>query len=136
MQILTCRVGDIVWVEGGICVAPQSRSRQRITVSVLAPANVELVFGGTVLRPSVLPSGTHSYLFSLMSVRHFRIGGIELRAWLPGDAVPAAANFLDHLHLGVIAPGPCQIRHDRANAENAIEWGGTPLSPLARGFAC
>jgi hypothetical protein len=136
VQILTCRIGDIVWIENDICVTVQSRYRQRITVSVIASAHMKLHFGGTVLRPSVLPSGTCSYLFSLQGLRQFQIGEIEIRAWLPGDTVPTAADCLNHLHIGVIAPEPCRIRHDRVTCMDAVKWFANDASPPTWGFAC
>ena len=120
MQLLTCRVGESVWVGDHICVTLQRRLHSRVTVSVVAPADADLFFGDAVLMPSVLPSGTHSYFFSLQAVRCFRIGEIEFKVWLPGETVQTAAECLDHLHIGVTAPAWYEIRCDHAGHPSAF----------------
>ena len=69
----------------------------------------DLYFDNACLRPSVLPSGARSYLFSMLAVRRFRVGEVEVRVWLPGDAVSLAADCDEHLHIGVIAPKAFQV---------------------------
>ena len=109
VQILTCRVGETIRIGNDLSVTLQDRRRGRVTVSVVAPAQADLYFDNACLRPSVLPSGARSYLFSMLAVRRFRVGEVEIRVWLPGDAVSLAATCDEHLHVGVIAPKSCRV---------------------------
>ena len=114
MLVLTCRVGETIRIGNDLSVTLQSRFGGRVTVSVLAPAGDDLYFDNVCMRPSVLPSGARSYLFSMQIVRRFRVGEVEITVWLPGDAV-ALAECYDHLHIGVIAPGHLRIRCESAS---------------------
>jgi sRNA-binding carbon storage regulator CsrA len=113
MQILTCRVGETVRIGNDLSVTLQSRSGDRVTVSVIAPPDADLIFDNVCLRPSVLPSAARSYLFSMLAVRRFRVGGIEIQVWLPGDAVSLAAEYDDYLHIGVRVPKACRITREQ-----------------------
>lgn len=137
MLILTCRVGETIRVGGDLSVTLQSRDRGRVTVTVLAPGDTDLYFDNVSMRPSVLPSGAHSYLFSMQSIRRFRVGEVEISVWLPGDAVSLAADCEDYVHLGVLAPQSRRVsreEHDgirfplvdlraRAQAAPSLVWG-------------
>jgi len=107
--ILTCRVGETIRIGNDLSVTLQDRCRGRVTVSVIGPVEADLYFDNVCMRPSVLPSGARSYLFSMLAIRRFRVGEIEIRVWLPGDAVSLAAECDEHLHVGVIAPKSLQV---------------------------
>jgi sRNA-binding carbon storage regulator CsrA len=107
--ILTCRVGETIRIGNDLSVTLQDRCRGRVTVSVIGPVEADLYFDNVCMRPSVLPSGARSYLFSMLAIRRFRVGEVEIRVWLPGDAVSLAAECDEHLHIGVIAPKSLQV---------------------------
>lgn len=109
MLVLTCRIGDTVRIGDDLCMTVQSRLRNRVTVGVVAPAGEDLYFDNACLRPSVLPGGAWSYLFSMLAVRRYRVGDIEVCVWLPGDAVSLAADCDEFLHVGVIAPTSVRV---------------------------
>lgn len=109
MLVLTCRIGDTVRIGDDLCMTVQSRLRNRVTVGVVAPAGVDLYFDNACLRPSVQPGGAWSYLFSMLAVRRYRVGDVEVCVWLPGDAVSLAADCDEFLHVGVIAPTALRV---------------------------
>lgn len=109
MLVLTCRIGDTVRIGDDLCMTVQSRFRNRVTVGVVAPAGVGLYFDNACLRPSVMPGGAWSYLFSMLAVRRYRVGDVEVCVWLPGDAVSLAADCDEFLHVGVIAPTSLRV---------------------------
>ncbi len=109
MLILTCRVGETIRIGNDLSMTVQNRCHDRVTVSVIAPVDADLYFDNACLRPSVLPSGARSYLFSMLAVRRFRVGEVEIRVWLPGDTVSLAADCDQHLHIGVSAPNIFQV---------------------------
>lgn len=109
MLVLTCRIGDTVRIGDNLCMTVQSRFRHRVTVGVIAPAGVDLHFDNACLRPSVLPGGAWSYLFSMLAVRRYRVGDVEVCVWMPGDAVSLAADCDEYLHVGVIAPSSLRV---------------------------
>jgi hypothetical protein len=109
MLVLTCRIGDTVRIGDDLCMTVQSRFRSRVTVEVIAPAGQDLYFDNACLRPSVLPSGAWSYMFSMLAVRSYRVGEVEVRVWMPGDAVSLAADCDEYLHIGVIAPQSLRV---------------------------
>lgn len=109
MVVLTCRIGDTVRIGDDLRMTVQGRLRDRITVGVVGPAGVDLHFDNACLRPSVLPDGAWSYLFSMLAVRRYSIGDIEVCVWLPGDTVSLAAECDEFLHVGVIAPSALEV---------------------------
>ncbi len=109
MLVLTCRIGDTVRIGDDLCMTVQGRFRDRVTVGVVAPAGVDLHFDNACLRPSVLPNGAWSYLFSMLAVRRYSVGDVEVCVWLPGDTVSLAAECDEFLHVGVIAPSALQV---------------------------
>lgn len=109
MLVLTCRIGDTVRIGNDLCMTVQGRFRGRVTVGVVAPAGMDLYFDNACLRPSVLPGGAWSYLFSMLAVRRYRVGDVEVCVWLPGDTVSLAAECDEFLHVGVIAPDALQV---------------------------
>lgn len=121
MLLMTCSLGGTIRIGGEIQLTLQGRERDRLTVSVVAPTGADLYFDGACVRPSVLPSGTQSYFFSLKAVRHFRIDEIEVGFWLPGDALPLAANYEDCVHVGIAAPRSFRIgyEHDARASESS-----------------
>ena len=120
MLVLTCRIGDTVRIGDDLCMTVQSRFRNRVTVGVVAPAGVDLYFDNACLRPSVLPGGAWSYLFSMLAVRRYRVGDVEVCVWLPGDAVSLAADCDEFLHVGVIAPTALRVscEHDATGIQS------------------
>lgn len=120
MLVLTCRIGDTVRIGNDLCMTVQSRFRNRVTVGVVAPAGVDLYFDNACLRPSVQPGGAWSYLFSMLAVRRYRVGDVEVCVWLPGDAVSLAADCDEFLHVGVIAPTALQVscEHDATGIQS------------------
>lgn len=117
--VMTCRIGGTVRIGDDIHVTLQRRLQDRVTLGVIAPAGTCLHFDGASLQPIILPSGAHAYLFSLLGVRRFRIDGIEVEVWLPGDAVPLASDCDDHIHLGISAPRPLRITCEQAKERPA-----------------
>lgn len=113
MLVLTCRIGDTVRIGDDLCMSVQSRCRDRVTVGVVSPAGVDLYFDNACLRPSVLPGGAWSYLFSMLGVRRYRVGDVEVCVWLPGDTVSLAADCDEFLHVGVFAPSALQVSCER-----------------------
>lgn len=126
---MTCRIGGTVRIGDDIHVTLQRRLQDRVTLGVIAPAGTRLHFDGACLQPIVLPSGAHAYLFSLLGVRRFRIDGIEVEVWIPGDAVPLASDCDDHIHFGIHAPHPVRITCEEENERPSR------VAPTAQGVA-
>jgi hypothetical protein len=114
MLVLTCRVGATIRIGEEIHVTLQSRLRNRVTVGVIAPAEAAVMLDRACLQPVVMPSGTSWYLFSLLGVRRFRVGHVEVGMWVPGEKVSLASDFDDFIHVGVIAPPPMRIGYEQA----------------------
>ena len=112
MLVMTCNLGGTIRVGDDIQMTLQGRDRDRVTVSVIAPAGADLYFDGVCVRPLVLPSGAQSYLFSLKAVRRFRVDEVEVGVWLPGDALPSAAGYDDCVHVGIAAPRSFRIGYE------------------------
>ena len=126
MLVLTCQVGGILRIDQSIQVTFQARQGVRVTVGVLAPREAEVYFDGACLQPLVLPSGTRSYLFSLLAIRNFRVSDIEIGVWLPGEEVSQASEYQDCIHVGLSGPVPLRIGYEQAGLRT------TPLSISGR----
>ncbi len=131
MLVLTCRIGDTVRIGDDVCMTVQNRFRNRVTVGVVAPAGLDLYFDNACLRPSVLPGGAWSYFFSMLAVRRYRVGDVEVCVWLPGDTVSLAAECNEFLHVGVIAPSALQVSCEPQAADvRSVDTGSRAPSAL------
>lgn len=105
MLVMTCSLGGVIRIGEAIQVAVRGRHRDRVAISVVAPAASGLVFDGVVLNPLPISDDRASYYFSLRNVRRFCIDDVQVMVWLPGDEVPLAADCLDCVHIGIAAGG-------------------------------
>lgn len=128
MLLMTCSLGGVLRIGDGLQVTVQSRQRNRVAVSVLAPAGSRLVFDGVALNPLRLPSGCEAYYFSLCQVRQFRIGDIRIMVWLPGEEIPQAADFDDCVHVGIATPHTLQVSYEYAGHAVAADRVFAPQS--------
>jgi len=103
------RWGETVRIGVAFHVSLRCGLQDRVTPGVIGPAGSRLHFDGACLQPIVLPSGAQAYLFSLLGVRRFRIDGIEVEVWIPGNTVPLASDCDDHVHFGIRTPQPLRI---------------------------
>lgn len=126
MLVLTCRIGGTLRIGDEIHVSLQGRLRDRVTVGLIAPAEAAVMLDRVCLQPFALPSGTSWYLFSLLGVRRFRVGDVEVGVWVPGEEVSLASECDDFIHVGVIAPQPVRIGYEHACV------GATPLGTASR----
>jgi sRNA-binding carbon storage regulator CsrA len=117
--VLTCRMGGTLRIDDDIHVTLLGRLRDRVTVGVLAPRGAAVMLDRTCLQPQVLPSGTCSYLFSLMGVRRFRVGTIEVGVWVAGETEPLAAGCEDFIHIGLTAPEPLRIGYEQERCKHS-----------------
>ena len=109
MLILSCRVGSTIRVGNDIRITVHARLGDRVTFGVLAPRQLELHLDDTVLQPAPQRSGGCWYLFSLLGIRAFRIGAIEIRLCArAGDAADDQVHlaFLDAeaMHIQLVEP--------------------------------
>lgn len=136
MQRLVCRVGGTLQLDDDIRIVVHGRLRERVTFGVVAPWHRELVLDGVALRPAPQSDGGCWYLFSLLNVRAFLIGEIEVRLSAP-DARPGATDGHDAIHLDIIGAESVRLLEVEARAVDdasarrrpaAGEW----LEPLQR----
>lgn len=130
MRIETSQVGDVVSLGDGIRLTVHRRQGARIVLGVAAPVGTALMFAGADLRPACSSPGIWDYLFSLQAIRGFRIGDFDVRMWLPGELIPAAACE-DWLHIGI---APCSdAAPDRCRSpDTALPAPVVPGRPLVR----
>lgn len=129
MLVLTCRVGATLHIGDEIHVTVRARVRNRVTVGVLAPAGAAVMLDRACLQPVVLPGGGHWYLFSLLGVRRFRVGDIEVGVWVSGEEVVPASSCDDFLHVGVSAPAPFRFGYEpNIPGHAAVNLGAQPMA--------
>lgn len=124
MLVMTCGLGGVIRIGEGIRVAVQGRQNDRVAVSVTAPAGSELAFDGAVLSPMPMQDGRLSYYFSLRQVRRFCIDEVQVMVWLPGEAVPMAADCCDYVHVGIATPGGLCVSYEHAGCGSDIRRAG------------
>lgn len=124
MLVLTCRVEGTLRVGDDICVTFERHVRDRVAVWVMTPAGVNLFLDLACLQPSILPSGSQSYLFSLLGIRRFRVGTVELGVWLSGEAVTLASDSEEFIHVGIHAFEPIRIGYEEKNLPIPTRPGG------------
>lgn len=101
MQHLVCRVGSTLHLGDDIRVVVHARLGERVTFGVVAPWHREVLLDGVALRPARDPGGGCWYLFSLLNVRAFLVGGIEV-SLAARQARPDAGHDHGHVHLDVV----------------------------------
>ena len=105
MLILSCRVGSTVRIGDDIRITVHARLGERVTFGVLAPRQLELHLDDTVLQPAPQRGGGCWYLFSLLGIRAFRIGTIEVRL-----CTRAGGAADEQIHLAFLDADALQIR--------------------------
>lgn len=118
MLILSCRVGNTVRIGNDTRITIHARLGERVTFGVLAPRHVELRLDDTVLQPAPQPEGGCWYLFSLLGVRAFRVGTIEVRLCVradggagdvAGDLVHLAFLDAETVRIRLVEPAQAQV---------------------------
>jgi len=132
MQHLVCRVGSTLHLGDDIRVVVHARLGERVTFGVVAPWHRELLLDGVALRPSPDPGGGGWYLFSLLNVRAFLVGGIEVRL-AARNARPDARHDHDHddVHLDVVGADAIRVHEGEARA---LDDGPARRRPAAVGW--
>lgn len=119
MQHLVCRVGSTLHLGDDIRVVVHARLGERVTFGVVAPRHRELRLDGVALRPAPDPGGGCWYLFSLLNVRAFLVGGIEVRL-AARKGRPDAGHDHDHdhghVHLDVVGAESIRVHEGEARA--------------------
>lgn len=100
MQYLVCPVGGSLRVDDDIQVVIHDRLGERVTFGVVAPGHLELTLDDAALRPAPQAGGGCWYLFSLLNVRAFRIGSVEVRLVSPAGTSVDAASPVQLVVLG------------------------------------
>ncbi len=115
MQRLVCRVGGMLQLDDDIRIVVHGRLEERVTFGVVAPWHREVVLDGVALRPAPQSDGGCWYLFSLLNVRAFLVGGIEVRLSAPG-ARPGATDGHDTIHLDITGAESVRLHEADARA--------------------
>ena len=118
MQRLVCRVGGMLQLDDDIRIVIHGRLGERVTFGVVAPWHREVVLDGVALRPAPQSDGGCWYLFSLLNVRAFLVGEIEVRL-AASCAQPGATDGHDAIHLDIV--GAESIRLHEADARAVDE---------------
>lgn len=116
MLLMICSFGGALRIGEGLTVSLHGRIQDRVAITVMASAGSHLVFDGAALSPLCCASGQEAYHFSLRHVRRFRVDGVQVMVWLPGDAVPLAAECLDCVHIGIEMPSSLRVSYEHAGA--------------------
>ena len=124
MLVMTCGLGGVIRIGEVIRVAVQGRRNDRVAVCVNAPAGSELAFDGTVLSSLPMQDGRLSYYFSLRKVRRFCIDDVQVMVWLPGDAVPMAAECCNYVHVGIATSAGLCISYKHEGCGSDIRRAG------------
>lgn len=115
MLALICRVGQSIQIGPDIRLIVQARQGVRVAIGIEAPPGIVVRLDTATLQPLSPGSRMCTYLFSLQSIRSFRVGPVEIRVWLPGEVVPLAAACTDSVHMGVIASGPMRLAYAQSD---------------------
>jgi hypothetical protein len=124
MLVMTCGLGGVIRIGEVIRVAVEGRRNDRVAVRVTAPAGSELAFDSAVLSSLPMQDGGLSYYFPLLQVRRFCIDDVQVMVWLPGEAVPMAAECCDYVHVGIATPGGLCVSYEHAGFGSDIRRAG------------
>lgn len=126
MQRVICPVGSMLQLDDDIRIIVHGRLGDRVTFGVVAPGHRELMLDGAALRPAPLDGGGCWYLFSLLNIRAFLIGGIVVHLVASPDRPEGGGE--DAAPLVIV--GARSIRVLDGNARTADDAPGSRRPPI------
>lgn len=126
MLILTRRAGETIYIGDDICLTIYDKLRYHVMMGVLAPASVDLDFGGSSVRPVILPDGERFYLLTLLSQDAFTIGEAHVRVWFKPSFLGAEALRAREIRVGVTAPRSIEVNREEIYARKLLDAGKRP----------
>jgi carbon storage regulator CsrA len=132
MLILNRRVGETIRIGDDVCVTVYDKLRYHVTMGVIAPAEAQVFYGETRLRPATLPDGERFYLISLLSSEMFRIDDAEVMVSFTPSYLASGALRKRQVRLGVIAPQSVAVHREEIYLRNQERAGKRiPPTPFA-----
>lgn len=123
MLILTRRTGETIYIGDDICLTVYDKLRYHIMLGVLAHASAELDFGGTSVRPVILPEGDRFYLLTLLSQDAFTIGEAHVRVWFQPSFLGSEALRARQIRVGITAPRSIEVNREEIYARKLLDAG-------------
>jgi sRNA-binding carbon storage regulator CsrA len=126
MLILTRRVGETIYIGDDVCITVYDKLRYHVMIGVLAPANIELSFSDTCVRPAVLPDGERFYLLTLVSDDVFSVGEARVRVDFRPSFLGAGALRARQVRIGIAAPKQIDVHREEIYVRKLIACGKPP----------
>lgn len=104
MLILTRRIGETIYIGDDICVTVYDKLRYHVTMGVIAPVNVSVLYGQARLRPAILPGGERFYLIPLLTMDGFKVGDSDVRVNFNPSYLGVGSPLKRQIRVGVAAP--------------------------------
>jgi len=124
MQRVICPVGGMLQVDDDIRIGVHGRLGDRVTFEVTAPKHCELTLDDVALHPAPLDGGGCWYLFSLLNIRAFLVGGIVVHLVASPGAQEGSGE--DAAHLVIVGARSIRRLHVDAGAADDTSGGRRP----------
>lgn len=112
MLTLSRRVGETIYIGHDICVTVYDRLRYHLILGVLMPANTELRYGATRLRPAILPGGERCYLLTMLNLDEFRMGDVQVRVRFNPTCLGASSLRMRQVKIDIGAPPSVAVHRE------------------------
>lgn len=123
MLILTRQTGETIYIGDDICLTVYDKLRYHVMMGVLAPADAVLDFGGTSVRPVILPDGVRFYLLTLLSLDEFTIGEAFVTVRFSPSFLNAASHRARQVRVGITAPRSIEVNREEIYARKLLDAG-------------
>lgn len=112
MLTLSRRVGETIYIGDDICVTVYDRLRYHLILGVLMPANTDLRYGATRLRPAILPGGERCYLLTMLSLDEFWMGDVRVRVRFNPTYLGASSLHMRQVKIDIGAPPSVAVHRE------------------------
>jgi carbon storage regulator CsrA len=112
MLILNRRVGETIHIGDDVCVTVYDKLRYHVTIGVIAPADSQVFYGDTRMRPAILPDGERFYLISLLTTEMFRVDDVELRVSFTPSYLGAGSTHKRQVQVAIAAPKSVPVHRE------------------------
>ncbi len=112
MLVLNRRIGETICIGNDTSVTVYDKLRYHVTMGVIAPPAMPVLYGEMRLRPAILPDGERFYMISLLNSEAFRIGDVELQVGFTPSYLSSGNARKRQVRISIDAPQSVTVHRE------------------------